>query len=63
MKIIKHAFHLFPVILCGICSVLYPFWIRDGYLYEWYPLIGAGISSYGGFIASLVWYIKNKKNL
>jgi hypothetical protein len=35
----------------------------NGYLYEWYPIIGAFIAAYGGFTASLIWYIKNRKNL
>jgi hypothetical protein len=30
-------------------------------LEDWYPRIGAGIATYGGFVGSLVWYILNKK--
>lgn len=63
MKLFKHIFHLFPVIFLGICGFLYPGWVINGYLDEWYPMIGAFISVYGGFIASLIWYIKNMKNL
>ena len=63
MKILKHIFHLLPCILTGAGCILYPGWIRDGYLYEWYPLIGAAIACYGGFIASTIWYIQNRKNL
>ena len=62
-KILKHAFHLSSVVGLGVCMFLYPTWIRDGYLYEWYPIIGAGIAVYGGFIANLVWYIQNRKGL
>lgn len=62
-KTLKHAFHLLPIIGLGICTFLYPFWIADGYLYELYPTIGAGIAVYGGFVGNLVWYIQNRKGL
>ena len=62
-KLLKHAFHLLPVVGLGICMFLYPLWISEGYLYEWYPIIGAGIAVYGGFVGSLVWYIQNRKGL
>lgn len=47
----------------GTCSVLYPFWIKNGYLSldELYPLIGSGIAIYGGLIANIIWHIKNNK--
>jgi hypothetical protein len=63
LKISKHIFHLLPVVFLGIAGFLYPGWITDGYLYDWYPRIGAFVAIYGGFIASLIWYIQNKKNL
>jgi len=63
MKIAKHIFHLFPVVGLGICMFLYPNWIRDGYLEDWYPRIGAFVAIYGGFAGSLVWYILNRKHL
>jgi hypothetical protein len=47
----------------GIAGFLYPGWITDGYLEDWYPRIGAFVAIYGGFVASLLWYIQNKKNL
>lgn len=59
----KHAFHLLPVIGLGICMFLYPNWWIEGYLDTLYVKIGAGISVYGGFIASLIWYIQNRKGL
>jgi hypothetical protein len=62
-KLLKHAFHLTPVVGLGICMFLYPTWIIDGYLYEWYPTIAAGVAVYGGFVANLVWYIKQRKHL
>jgi hypothetical protein len=60
--ILKHVLNLIPVVLLGIAGILYPGWIADGYLEDWYPKIGAFVAVYGGFIGSLVWYIKNKKN-
>jgi hypothetical protein len=62
MKIFKHIFHLFPIVFCGVGAFLYPGWIRDGYLEDWYPRIGAFVAIYGGLIASTVWYIQNRKN-
>jgi hypothetical protein len=62
LKISKHIFHLLPVVFLGIAGFLYPGWITDGYLDDWYPRIGAFVATYGGFVASLLWYIKNKKN-
>ncbi len=62
-KISKHAFHILPIVGLGICGILYPGWIKNGYLYEWYPTIAAGVAVYGGFIANLVWYIKQRKHL
>lgn len=61
MKVLKHVFHLLPVVGLGIAGFLYPGWIRDGYLEDWYPRIGAAVAIYGGFIGSLVWYLQNKK--
>jgi len=53
----------FSIIFLGTSAILYPFWVKNGYLDEWYPRIGAFIAIYGGFIASLIWYIQNRKNL
>lgn len=61
MKLHKHILHLLPVVGLGIAGFLYPGWIRDGYLEDWYPRIGAFVAIYGGFVASLVWYLTNKK--
>ena len=62
MKILKHIFHLIPVVGLGFVGIfLYPKWIQEGYLTDWYPKIGAAVAIYGGFIGSLVWYLTNKK--
>lgn len=63
LKILKHLFHLLPVIFLGIMGVLFPFWVKNGYLNEWYPIIGSFIAIYGGFVASSLWYLQNRKNL
>jgi hypothetical protein len=63
MKILKHVFCILPILGLGIAAFLYPTWIRDGYLEDWYPRIGSFVAIYGGFIGSLVWYIQNKHTL
>jgi hypothetical protein len=62
LKISKHIFHLLPVVLLGVAAFLYPSWIMDGYLEDWYPKIGAFVAIYGGFVGSLFWYLQNKNN-
>jgi len=50
------------IALLGTGAVLYPSWIRDGYLDEWYPRIGAFVAIYGGLIANIVYlYVTRKK--
>lgn len=51
-----HISSWFAIILLGTCSMLYPSWIIDGYLDDWYLKISVFIASYGGFITSIVWY-------
>lgn len=50
------------ILFLGTAAVLWPFWLKNGYLYEWYPLIGSFVAIYGGLIANIVWLIKNKKD-
>lgn len=63
MEILKHIFHLLIIAFLGVAAFLYPTWIRDGYLEDWYPKFGAFIAIYGGLVGSVVWYIQNRKNL
>lgn len=42
--------------------MLYPSWVIDGYLDDWYLKISVFVASYGGFIASIVWYKNFLKN-
>jgi len=62
---IKHAFHLLPLLLCLGFSILWPFWLMNGYLDTLYLKIATFIAAYGGFAGNLVWYIqwikRNKK--
>jgi hypothetical protein len=51
------------IMFLAICSILYPFWIKEGYLDDWYLKISVFVASYGGLIANLVWYIKFLKKL
>ena len=50
------------IALLGTGAVLYPGWIRDGYLDDWYPRIGAFVAIYGGLIANIIYlYVTRKK--
>ncbi len=50
------------ILFLGTAAVLWPFWLKNGYLEDWYPLIGSFVAIYGGLIANIVWLIKNKKD-
>ena len=58
----KNVTNWLSIVFLGTAAVLWPFWLVNGYLEDWYPKIGAFIAIYGGFVGSLVWYIQNKKN-
>jgi hypothetical protein len=57
-----HITSWFSILLCLVGSILYPFWLKDGYLDSWYLIISVFIASYGGLIASIIWYCKFLKN-
>jgi hypothetical protein len=57
-----HITSWFSILLCLVGSILYPFWLKDGYLDSWYLIISVFIASYGGLIASIIWYYKFLKN-
>lgn len=50
------------ILLLSVCSLLYPLWIMEGYLDDWYLKISVFIASYGGLTASIIWYYKFLKN-
>jgi len=52
---------ILAIILLGTAAVLWPMWLRDGYLEDWYPRIGSFIAIYGGLVGNIIWIIKNKK--
>jgi hypothetical protein len=59
-----HISSWLSILLCLTFSVLYPFWLIDGYLDSWYLKISVFIASYGGLVASSLWYyifLKNNK--
>ena len=68
-KVLNFTVHVLPIILLGLCSILYPFWYAWGYFDavnkndELYGKIGAAIGCYGGFGAFLGWYLRNRKTL
>jgi hypothetical protein len=55
----KDFLHIFQIILMLTFCILWPSWLKNGYLDSLYLIIATFIAAYGGFIASLYWYIKN----
>lgn len=52
---LRRFFDFFTIALTLMFCILYPFWVRDGYLDTWYLKISVSIAAYGGFIANVVW--------
>lgn len=48
------------LLLCGTFCILWPGWVKDGYLDSTYLVISTFIAAYGGFVAGLYWFIKYK---
>lgn len=46
-----------PLTLCLVACLLYPKWIREGYLDTPYLKIAVFVAAFGGFIANLWWMI------
>jgi purine-cytosine permease-like protein len=57
----KNLTNWLAIAFLGTASVLWPFWLVNGYFDEWYPLIGSFIAIYGGLTANIIFVIKNKK--
>tara|TARA_Y100001972_G_scaffold62009_1_gene75988 strand:- start:782 stop:997 length:216 start_codon:yes stop_codon:yes gene_type:complete len=49
------------IVLLLAFSILYPGWVKDGYLDTWYLKIAVAIAAYGGLIANVVWIYKDVK--
>ena len=63
MKYFWHTIHILQILFSVTMCVLFPFWIINGYLNEPYPIVGAFIASYGGFIGGVIWYYQNFKHI
>ena len=48
------------LLLLAFC-ILYPSWVRDGYLDTWYLKIAVAIAAYGGLIGNVVWVYQDVK--
>ena len=60
---LRHTFHLFQVVLCLFFCIKWPSWLVEGYLDSMYLKVATFLAAYGGFVGSLIWYIKwTKKN-
>jgi len=49
------------IVILSIFGILWPIWFKNGYLEELYPRIGSFIAVYGGLIANIFYFIKNRK--
>ena len=49
------------IVLLLVFCILYPSWVKDGYLDTWYLKIAVGIAAYGGLVANVVWLYKDVK--
>jgi len=58
----SHFTSWISILFLAVCSILYPFWIKDGYLDDWYLKISVFVASYGGLIVSIIWYYRFLKN-
>lgn len=61
-NLFTHITSIFGLLLLGTGCVMYPFWLMNGTLDNWYLIITVFIASYGGFFVNMLWYIKFLKN-
>ena len=57
----KNLTNWLAIVFLGTAEVLWPFWLVNGYLEDWYPLVGSFIAIYGGLTANIIFLIKSKK--
>ena len=50
---------LIALFILGVGGIMYPIWLHNGVLDNWYVILTLPIAVYGGFIANLIWLIKN----
>lgn len=58
-KCMNHVTSIVALLFLGAMCVLWPGWLRDGYIDTWYLKIATFIAVYGGFTANLVWWIQH----
>ncbi len=56
----KDLLSVIQLLLCGTFCILWPSWLKEGYLDSTYLIFSTFIAAYGGFIAGLYWFIKHK---
>lgn len=61
MKKFDNIVSWITIVFLGVAGILWPFWLANGYLNEWYPLVGSFIAVYGGLIANIIYLYKSKK--
>lgn len=61
-NLFTHITSILALILLGVGCVMYPFWLMNGMLDNWYLIIAVFIASYVGFIANLIHYLKFLKD-
>jgi len=57
-----HITSWISMLLLLVGCILYPSWLKNGYLDNLYLIISVFIVCYGGFITNLIWYILFLKN-
>ena len=59
--ILLRIFDVASILLMLTFCILYPSWVKDGYLDTLYLKIAVAIVAYGGLIANVVWLYKDVK--
>lgn len=60
-SVFRRVVDVASIVLLLMFCVLYPGWVKDGYLDTWYLKIAVGVAAYGGLIANIVWLYKDIK--
>ena len=55
-NIFQHITSWFAMLLLLIGAVLYPYWLYQGILDNWYLIFTLPIVIYGGLIGNIIWY-------
>ena len=59
--VFRRVMDVASIVLLLVFCILYPSWVKDGYLDTWYLKIAVAIAAYGGLIANVVWIYKDVK--